>query len=306
MGFTCCFLNCSNLIAPTDAEALAGVGPETVDTKIAGIAATLRRSVGGDAPDLIGLCEVGSEALGSQVAEQISDHGYSVAWSGGSNQSPGLMVIYNTEKFTLGRAVTDTDTRGDQARVKWFAVKLVRREPDAPLWFIVHHWHSPLSGEEAQQARINLWGEFNSFYKRHGRIEADGFIVVGDFNCEPGDRPLVRQPDQVLVTTRERELAKRGLRDGLFLYNPMWRFMGEEHPYERTLEAGYSSSRPIGTYLKRGTRTGWRMLDQLFVSRAMLVGPYFRLIEGSVAITEPVNACSDHSAIAAKFQDLEV
>jgi exonuclease III len=264
---------------------------------------TLRAAAGGRQPGLIGLCEVGSENAGVQVGEAIGGAEYANIWSGAPpGQETGLLILYNRRVFQSGPiGRIDEDTRGGKARVRWMAARLECLEAlQGSLWFVVHHWPSPRSGEDASLSRQNLWAEFNSFYKREARPQADAMIVTGDFNCEPGDFPLVNQPDQVLVTTRQRDIVLGRVRAGLFLYNPMWRLMVEEHPYEETLVEGYTSDRPLGT--RRAPGVGWRMLDQMFISAALLRGPYFQFLEGTLRVCRPFEACSDHSAIGATVQ----
>jgi hypothetical protein len=171
-------------------------------------------------------------------------------------------------------------------------------------WFTVNHWHSSLSavsGTDLTTLHRYLWWELDGFFQNEGRMEADAMIVIGDFNCEPGDQPLINQPGTVLTTTRERHLVvdRRGV--PRFLYNPMWRFMGEEHSFEETREEGYGGSRPLGTYLDSGPG-GWRMIDQIFITRDFLVGPQFRFVERTLRIAAPEEKCSDHSAIGVAFE----
>ena len=301
LEFKCCFLNCRNLYEFEVNRRRADISEEDLEQKLIGLATMLREAAVGELPALIGLCEIGSQEIGIRLANTLQPDCYTAIWSGSpSHNKTGLLVLCDKQLFTEGRTVIDRWTQGEQARVKWMAVRLeCQRGTQGTLWFVVHHWPSPLSGEESPTARQNLWAELNSFYKREARVEADAMIMVGDFNCEPGDAPLVGQPGEVLVTTRQREPVVRGWRDGLILYNPMWRFMGEEHPYEDTLELGYTPTRPLGTYFRSGQSGAWRMLDQMIVSRAVLIGPHFQLLERTIRISSHRSEFSDHSAVGA-------
>jgi endonuclease/exonuclease/phosphatase family metal-dependent hydrolase len=174
----------------------------------------------------------------------------------------------------------------------------------APLWFVINHWRSDRSGPDALKSRDTSWTVFSQFFHNEARLVADPMIVCGDFNCEPSDAPFANQVARVLEPTRERERVLRGWRDSSYLYNPMWRFMGEVDAYEDTLVADYQPSRLIGTY-QTHSGAGWRMVDQMFVTKSLLTGAYYRLLERTLRICLPKNACSDHCALGASFMILE-
>jgi len=213
------------------------------------------------------------------------------------------MVLYNHAMFAEGVQRLDC-SRSLQERVKWLAVLMTPRvASQVPLWFVVNHWQSPLSGASSPASRQNCWSEFSFFFQNEARMVADGLLVGGDFNIEPGDPPFVNQSGATLQPTRERQLVLRDRRNSSYLYNPMWRFMGEPEPHEDTLTEGYLPSRPLGTYL---SGSGWRLYDQMFVSKSLLAGAYYHLLERTVRISLPQNACSDHCAIGARFGITEV
>lgn len=308
MDFTCCFLNCKNLWPEDTASNSRELHPDAVAAKLANLAGTLREAAGGRSPDLVGLCEVGSELMGKRLGEALSPHTYGSIWA----QDPprgytGLMILYNKEAFARGQAARiDEDTTGEEGRPKSLAGLLhCRKNPSGRVWLVVCHWHSPLSGEEAATSRQNLWGDFNRFYKRDGRVEADAVIVVGDFNCEPGDKPIVSQPDNVVSTTRERRIALAHTQDGLRFYNPMWRHMVEPHCADTVPVDRQGVWPPLGTY-RKSPGSPWKMLDQLLLSPALLHGPHFHFRESTLRIIQPRGGCSDHCAIGVAFEIKEI
>ena len=95
MEFSCCFLNCKNLRAASPASHRPELQPAVVNAKLSNLAATLREAAGGRAPDLIGLCEVDSEAVGRLLGETLSPGRYDCVWAGEPPRGyTGLMILY--------------------------------------------------------------------------------------------------------------------------------------------------------------------------------------------------------------------
>ena len=305
MEFSCAFLNCHSLYEPGACpQRFAGDEP-ALHAKLRALPGTLRDAVDGDVPDLVGLCEIGSERLGLGLAGTLAPDHYDHTWSGEPRRKKtGLMVLHSRHLFSAGPGRVDGPLGGVDERAKWMAVPLrTVVPPRAPLWFIVNHWQSDRSMAAAANSRFRCWMEVSHFFHSEAATEADAVIIVGDFNCEPGDPPFLDQAGRVLQPTRERGIVLRKSRGSTYLYNPMWRCMGEADPYEDSLADGYRSSRPLGTYCQGGSGgVGWRMVDQMMLSRALLTGPFFRFRERTLRISLPRDGCSDHCAIGAKFR----
>jgi exonuclease III len=175
-------------------------------------------------------------------------------------------------------------------------------------WFVVNHWKSNLGGtSQTDAARMRSAREVGEFYMERARLRTEAMVLVGDFNCEPGARPLEEQKDGALPnamhSVRERALVLRDRNRLAYFYNPMWRFMGEADPFETAGRPGYVSPRLIGTHRANVEKdTDWSLWDQVMVTKPVLLGPAARLVEGSVRIVRPTGAASDHCAIGAELE----
>jgi hypothetical protein len=244
-------------------------------------------------------CEVGSLNAAHQIAHHVAPAGYEVEWSGiplGMNAGTGLLLAYRPELFRV--AATERDTSG--GRPRWFAVLLQLRAGSlAPFWIVVTHWKSNLGGGAPD--RLSSARQIGEWYLRTARRQTEAMILVGDFNCEPMDPPF-HAPNNYFRGSRERgEILRDGLRLAYF-FNPMWHLLAEPDLYEATLAPGYVPPRPTGTWNDDSTRNyGWRVWDQLLVTKPLLTGPLLRLREDSIALNVPANRCTDHCALSARF-----
>jgi len=299
----CAFINCHDLFQPGTVDRRGPQTPEEMKAKLGALAETLRRAVGG-IPDLVGLCEVGDEAVGKELAEAIATGYYTSVWSGRPQRknSMGLMVLYRCGMFKKQREWSEPQSL--TLRTRAMAVLLGHvtdptEPPKSMVWFVVSHWEATFS-DTAVEDRRESWSNFSRFCRKDAFEDTDALILVGDFNCEPWGPPFVNKARDVLEATRERRLVLEAKRGDSFLYNPMWRLAVEAAPYEDTLAAGYSERfHRLGTWV--GAGKGWRMIDQLIVTRALLAGPFLKLQEATVSIVIAHLGCSDHCAIGASF-----
>jgi hypothetical protein len=101
-------------------------------------------------------------------------------------------------------------------------------------------------------------------------------IVLGDFNDEPFDRCMTHW----LHGTRDRQLV-RSKPSNRLLYNPSWRWLGEPEYLNDEGEQPLGS----GSCFFRGDRLArWRTFDQALVSRSLLGGFSWVLIEEQTGI----------------------
>jgi len=302
MRFTCAFMNCQNLFSPGAHPRRFSGNSAAFNSKINSLAQTIRATVD-SCPDLIGLCEVGEESLGFQLGDALAPGVYQQIWSGPPPRNDtGLVILYRTDLFRLGREWTYPSKESSQARVKYMAALLQFTVGErAHLWFVVNHWQSDMASS-GRKGREDSWRNFSTFFQS-AEIDAGSMIVTGDFNCEPGDEPLVKQEGYCLEATRERELVLGKRRGGSYLYNPMWRHLGEVDFCEDTLPEGHKPARPVGTYCPNGNGgVGWKLVDQLLVTKSLLLGTHFQFEERTLKISRPLNGCSDHCAVGASFR----
>lgn len=306
------FLNCCNLFAVgARPDRFAGTAAD-LDSKITCLADTLRELLPGAPPHLVGLAEVGARDLGERVGDAMEREGYAAIWSGeppGGREGPetGLMVLYDHAALAPvpGGATTWPQVRG--ARAKWLATALqLQAGTEGTLWFVVNHWKSQMGGEtKTEPARMDCARQLGEFYLEEAREHTDAMVLVGDFNCEPGDRPLREQrmgrdaPNR-LRAVRERPLILRDRNRLAYFYNPMWRWLPEPDLWEDSAHPGYQRPRPLGTHLGNpSAETEWRMWDQIMVTKPCLTGPFVRLREASVVVAPSREGCSDHWAVGA-------
>jgi hypothetical protein len=286
---------------------------DALEQQVRDLAATLRAAASGRArPDIVGLCEVGDEALGRRVAEALGRDAYHAVWSGvpraGAVSGPdtGLMVLYRPEvvRRALPEIVTDRPSPG--ARHKWLAVPFqLLAGSRAPFWLVVNHWTSQFGGGEAttEPSRRNSARELGRFFLDTARITTEAMVLVGDFNCEPPARPFVEQSPNQMKGVRERALVLRERNRLAYFYNPMWRLLGEPHPQETARRPGYRPPRPPGTFARDAERQAdWALWDQILVTKPLLSGELIRFVENGLRVVPPKNGASDHCAIGAVFE----
>jgi endonuclease/exonuclease/phosphatase family metal-dependent hydrolase len=155
-----------------------------------------------------------------------------------------------------------------------------------------------MGGEARTEAsRTRSAEQLADFYHRNAETETTAMLAAGDFNCEPSDRPFKPQGGSLLRAVRERQLVLRTNKKFAYLYNIMWRHMGEADHYDRSCQAGYRPPRLLGSFCDWTRGIEWKMFDQVLVSKEMLTGGPIRLVESSVKIIPPHRGCSDHCVL---------
>lgn len=263
-----------------------------------------------DVPDLVGLCEVGARLLGLEVGTRVWGAGlFSDEWSGNpSVGQTGQMVLFRNSTLSRTRELAVSHRGFGSRRTSWLAAEL-QADRRAPFWFIVNHWKSNMGGGpwDGDLSRHRMAYELGDFYQQKVAKGSWGTIMVGDFNCEPGDLPfrglaVPNQPPSRLRQTREHRALLGSHRGTPAFYSPMCRLMAEPVAWDHRLDRGAGpQATQLGTHLPQGRVSGWFMWDQLLVNRPMLWGGSMSLRESSVVVQSPVGKCSDHCAIGAVF-----
>jgi len=302
--FSCVFLNCNNVF-----EIGARRGPRTaagLQQKIENLAGTLRAANGGKPPDIVGLCEVSTLPLVERIAEAVAPNVYHALWSGVSTsregRDGGLAVLHRPEIITS--TALEVDNNNPAQRPKWMAALFqLQVGTRGGFWFVVNHWKSQMGGEVATEpSRMITAQQIGEFYLNQARINADSMVLMGDFNCQPGDRPFRQQALNKLRAVRERALVIRDRNRLAYFYNPLWRWLGEPDDFDTTQRGGYVPSRLMGTHLPRGSKHGWYVWDQILVTKPLIVGDLIHFQEETVHVHQAQSRCSDHCAVAATFQ----
>lgn len=323
MTFRLTFLNCYNLF-PIDMQVQRVNVPHDsagLTAKIASLCRTLRSTFSGHIPDIVALSEVGSETLGRRIAQSLYAERYELIWSGTppSGSAPtGLMILYNPSLFEPIDRTFRTSPAAVTERFKWMAVQFrLRRGSAATFWLVVNHWKSqyadwnsvaasssPLAPPLSEARQIESAEEIGQLYLEQEHHSTRAMILVGDFNCEPGDKAFQNKVSHNFVGARERAVVLRKGNSKAYFYNPMWRCMGEPHDHLTASQPGYRRP-PTGTWVGAENQSiGSRLFDQLLVSQGLLSGQHMCFIESSLVIASPETGFTDHCAIGAQFECL--
>src|SRR5258708_1429850 len=255
MRIKAAFLNCNNLFHPTVITSRPKPNTEReLREKIRHLSISIRSGRRG-VPELVGLCEVGSEDLANRLAKAISPNKFAVLWSGDPRARVGevntaLAILYNPRVFSFQSFEKEEDTGGPLHRTHWLAANLDCRVGSGETFcFVVNHWPSQLGGESlTDPGRMRSASQLAEFFHRNAEQVTDLMLAVGDFNCEPQDRPFKPLSGSLLRAVRERQLVLRTNRKFAYFYNPMWRHLGEADHYERARREGYIPKRLLGTF----------------------------------------------------------
>lgn len=315
MNFRLAFLNCYNLLPPENQTERPGApqNPAEAYAKVQSLARTIQSIFSGETPDIIALSEIGSEPLGRQLANTLNAPGYRLVWSGiplATKSQMGLMVLYNPDVFGLFADSLRVGPDSLTERRQWLAVQFrLQRNSEATFWLVVNHWKSNMGSPSLVEARqVETAQEIGQLYLREEHKTTRAMILVGDFNCEPGDKAWKGQTPNALVGARERAVVTRGGsgRRGnskAYFYNPMWRRMGEPVDHETAQLAGYQPPYLMGTFVGKGNHAiNLRLWDQLLVSKGLLTGSRIRFVESSLTVVRPETGFTDHCALGARFE----
>ena len=288
--------------------AAAGWTPEVLAAKIANLAVALRASHGGEAVELLAVCEIEKNALLQRLANAMEhDHLRVVEDLSGTSDLRGIDVAlaYDDRKLELVDATSHLLHLRYRTR-DLFEVRLRVLETGEELVVIAGHWPSRRLGRfESEPSRIAVAenvaflvdghvkvtpGEYESLRAQDNlaavrkRWEAK-VLIVGDFNDEPYDRSVIghllasHELERVTGPTNDvdgfaRETATYRERE-VYLYNATWPFVARE----RTGTYFFDSS-------PAGTPNRYQLLDQMVASRGLLGAEGLRLDLGSLRILD--------------------
>lgn len=308
MRLHCAFLNCFNLFSLPNTAGRGETDPVRLAQKLDSQAATLCSLFPNQTPDLIGLCELGSRGMGQELGRRVAPT-YRDVWAGDPDATHvSEMLLY--DPAIVERTTTPVERyRPPQARRPfWLAAELqLRQGSRGVFWVVVNHWKSNLRANIliADDRRKEIAADLAEYYNTSAHISSTAMLMMGDFNCEPGDLPfrgLTRDSDQPnsLRSSREHLQVLNSRKQPAF-YNPMWRVMGEPEPWDVAGHVGFVPPRHTGTYLGGGA-SGWKMWDQIMVTKRLLRGGPARLVESRLAVAAPVDGCSDHYAVGVALE----
>lgn len=265
------FWNVKDLFEPGCGALRAPGSAAELDAKIAAIADVLSSLFDGAGPDLIGLCEIHTERILSELIRRLGAR-YRVLWEPclSPHPHPGLAVLARSSRFgSLTHA--GAYPPATLARPRYLIARCALKENDIPFFFVVNHWRSraEIDGPDPDGAddRLRTARALGAWLDECPRTTC--VVVVGDFNAEPFEQPFA---ENALWTARH--LGPRLSLPYPCLYNTAWRFLSEPDPCEHVLAAedAYRASRTKTTYDAYNTVSV--VFDQLLVSsRAIRGGP---------------------------------
>lgn len=318
MEFRVAFINCRNLTAPRKRVPDFAAKRRKVLDRAARLAATLANLWPGSLPDLVGLCEIGTEDMGLELLAALDPLRYQHHWQKPPRRKPGsdeerptgLMLAFAPSVFRAVEVARSEPTVLARSRYHWFAVALQIRRNGGTFWTILNHWPSDFGRGKVRSTwpRVQVGAAVGEFCSNRAQRVADAMLLLGDFNCEPYDPAVTGEGTsnrKRIVGVRERARAVNVKNWLPYFFNPMWSHLGESIP-SAAANASTSAvpSRPPGTWAERsGTpNERWLMLDQLMVNKRLLTGGPATLVESSIRILRPRVGESDHCAIGAVFE----
>jgi hypothetical protein len=321
MEFRVAFLNCHRLFEVGHHVVDSPADDPALKLKVDGLAAGLHRLFLPDVPDLIGLCEVGSEPVARAVVDSLRIGKYDLLWQrppvppDAASPATGLALAYNRDVFAVERQADGELTPGEDQRFHWLAAQVRLRQAGRDFrtfWTVVNHWPSDMKSGPTRGAwpRALASKMLAEFLLRDAANAAPAVLMMGDFNCEPFDAPMTGDllSGERIVAVREHARVRNPRTRLPYFYNPMWRLLGEAQSLQRAT-AGTPAVRPPGTHTGGGAPGGasseWRSLDQILVNRWLMepsVAALAALVEDSIAVSPTDVGASDHCAIGAAFR----
>lgn len=259
------FWNVQNLFEP----GVVDRGPQSAaerDRKIAQLATQINGFFAGAGPDVLGLAEIGSEAIFESMGQSLNGNFMALWEPPGQSDQTGIGVLARLPPCSdLEHVNTDRPTMTSRPRV--LLARITLAGVDEPFLLAVNHWKSRLQtggvDDGADRMESSRWLGDLLAAEEHTTAAA----VVGDFNAEPFEPPF-------------NELGIRGKRhfssalwsggNPGYLYNTAWRAMTEPALWEESSVPGYEEQRPKTSHdVSPGV-----IFDQLLVSsRALRNGP---------------------------------
>lgn len=235
------------------AKDIAGWNDDLLDAKVGQLSKVIRSLNSGNGPDILGVCEVESQAVLQKLAARIvSDGGraYRIAHAdAGDNRGIDVAFLYDG-------AVAETSP--DEMFQHWIVKRYATRElfqvnfriDGKPVVLVGNHWPSRSAGQyESEPFRI-IAGETLSYWIERIQEELGEdvpIVVLGDFNDEPFNRAI----SEYALGVNDGRVVMAG--QNPYLLNLMWPL----------LAAG------AGSHVFDGR---WNMLDQIMVSRGIVNG----------------------------------
>lgn len=229
----------------------------------------------GAGPDLLGICEVASDSVISDLIAATTD-GSNYAIVHAESPDPrriDVAFIYRKSMLSV------IDSKAYNVRLRYPTRDILevsfQLNNGGTLHVIGNHWPPRSIGQyETEPYRIFAAETCSWIVKQYYDANPDAnLLVMGDFNDEPFNRSI----QEYLLAIRDwEEVAKT--KSIPYLYNLSWRLMNGANP---------------GTYYYGLSPSSWKMMDQIMVSRGLITAKQKLAVDkDSLAIFHPTWICS--------------
>jgi endonuclease/exonuclease/phosphatase family metal-dependent hydrolase len=229
--------------------------------KLSNMEKVIHKLVDGDAPDVLGVCELESRKALHDLLQtgSLKNHYGMVHYDSPDERGIDVALVYNKAKLNVLESksykVKMSDNAKDATRdVLW--VKAVSKKTNDTIQFMVCHFPSRREGQaKSEQDRIDAAKVCHAVIAEKCKLSTQNLVLMGDFNDEPWNKSI----SETLGAANKENNAEAGL------FNLMWTFKGTGR----------------GTY---NYRNRWELLDQFMISRALSDGKGMEYAEQSVSI----------------------
>lgn len=144
---------------------------------------------------------------------------------------------------------------------KYFTIKKIPYGNKSQIVAVVH-LPSKMYSSDGENAEI-LQEMLNAINKVKKRRHINKVVIVGDFNMNPYELPMIEATALQAISSRDivirRKQRKYNNKDREFYYNPMWNFLGDE-------------KFPVGSYYYSSPQNKamyWNTFDQFIVNEEL-------------------------------------
>ncbi len=247
---------------------------ERLERKFYNLSRVIRSMNDGNGPDILGVCEVEHKyLLDSLISKHLFDKNY-ISISPDAPDERGIQtgIIFNSSKFDLLEIYSDTVILDQSINTRLILGVKLRLKHQDTLYVFVNHWPSRRGGEK--ESEIRRIKAARTLKKRIEHILDNNkyakIIVMGDFNDEPTNNSILNylKAKPVICDSVEMIQEISSAEDNSDLFNLSY----------------HSFSIGEGSYKHQDN---WNMLDQIIVSRELLIGNKVRYLCNSFQVYKP-------------------
>ncbi|HEY7751577.1 MAG TPA: hypothetical protein VH917_04740, partial [Ignavibacteriaceae bacterium] len=244
---------------------------ERIDKKYFNLARVIRSMNNNHGPDLLGVCEVENKmVLDSLTIKFLSDLDFKVAHlESPDNRGIDNALIYRSNKFKLLNVQADTVLLADNYPTRLIFGANLLTTANEKVTVFVNHWPSRRGGEQSVESRIIAAKTLNKSVDKILQNEPNSkIIIIGDFNDNPNDVSILEhlKAEPIICDSVTDINLQIDVQSNLFNLS-----------YE-------SYGKGIGSYKYK---EDWNMLDQIIVSRDLILNENFSYICNSFEVYKP-------------------